>query len=85
MDAAVTAGLLDNGGGAIAANRTVTLDVEFTDPAGVARSVPGFWDGGNRWKVRYASGLPGRHGFRSRSSATGVCARSCGSRYAVLS
>jgi hypothetical protein len=47
----------------------ITLDVVFTDPAGVKRTVPAFWDGGNLWKVRYASPLRGKHRFRSVCSA----------------
>lgn len=35
----------------------------FTDPAGVTRRVPAFRLGGNRWCVRYASPLPGRHAY----------------------
>jgi hypothetical protein len=48
----------------------VTLDVLFTDPAGVTRTVPAFWAGGNVWKVRYASPLPGLYRYRSVCSAT---------------
>ncbi len=48
----------------------VTLDVIFTDPAGVARRVPAFWAGGKVWKVRYASPLTGRHTYRTACSAT---------------
>lgn len=43
----------------------VTLDVSFTDPAGVKRVVPAFWAGGKSWKVRYASPLAGTHRFVS--------------------
>ncbi len=45
----------------------VTLDVAFTDPAGVVRKVPAFWAGGAQWKVRYASALTGTHRWQ------GVC------------
>jgi hypothetical protein len=48
----------------------VMLNVVFTDPAGASKTVPGFWAGGNRWKVRYASSLIGRHRFRSVCSET---------------
>jgi hypothetical protein len=43
----------------------VTLDVLFTDPAGTEHKVPAFWAGGNAWKVRYSSGVPGTHRFKS--------------------
>jgi hypothetical protein len=46
----------------------VSVDVIFTDPAGVKRTVPGFWAGGNQWKVRYASSLAGTHGYRVQCS-----------------
>lgn len=43
----------------------ITLDVTFTDPAGRQFRVPAFWDGGNHWKVRYASPVVGTHHFHS--------------------
>jgi hypothetical protein len=46
----------------------LTLDVLFTDPTGVARRVPAFWDGGNVWKVRYAAGVVGTHAYRTECS-----------------
>ncbi len=46
----------------------VTLDVEFTDPAGKTRKVPAFWDGGKVWKVRYASPTLGVHRYRTLAS-----------------
>ena len=46
----------------------VTLDVTFIDPRGRELRVPGFWAGGNVWKVRYASPLSGIHTFRSEAS-----------------
>ncbi len=48
----------------------VTLDVVFTDPEGTSRRVPAFWAGGDQWKVRYASPLPGEHAWRSDCSAS---------------
>lgn len=48
----------------------VTLDVVFSDPQGTALRVPAFWAGGNVWKVRYASPVPGTHRFRSECSET---------------
>jgi hypothetical protein len=44
----------------------VTLDVAFTGPDAVERLVPAFWAGGKTWKVRYSSGVVGRHAWRSR-------------------
>lgn len=46
----------------------ITLDVMFTPPVGPARKVPAFWAGGNRWKVRYASPLPGAHRWQTECS-----------------
>jgi hypothetical protein len=46
----------------------VTLDAVFTDPHGEKLRVPAFWDGGNSWKVRYASPLVGTHTFRTECS-----------------
>lgn len=48
----------------------VTLDVEFTDPRGNKLRIPAFWDGNNKWKVRYASPILGIHRFHSLSSVT---------------
>ena len=46
----------------------VVLDALFTDPAGKQLRVPGFWAGGNTWKVRYASPQIGKHRFRTECS-----------------
>ncbi|HZL35694.1 MAG TPA: DUF4038 domain-containing protein [Tepidisphaeraceae bacterium] len=46
----------------------LALDVIFTDPTGVQRRVPAFWDGGKIWKVRYASPIVGIHRFRGECS-----------------
>jgi hypothetical protein len=37
------------------------LDVRFTDPNGLERTVPAFWAGGQKWCVRYASPQAGLH------------------------
>jgi len=50
----------------------IRLDVEFTDPEGVRRVVPAFWDGGREWRVRYSSPLEGIHMYRSRAAGTDV-------------
>lgn len=49
----------------------VTLDVIFIDPTGRELCVPGFWDGNNKWKVRYSSQVLGIHIFRSVCSESG--------------
>lgn len=41
------------------------VDVLFTDPEGEEKRVPAFWSGGEFWRVRYASPMPGTHHFRS--------------------
>ena len=41
----------------------VTLDAVFTAPDGKTLRVPGFWDGGKTWCVRYASSVVGAHRF----------------------
>ena len=46
----------------------VMLDFVFIDPHGRELRVPAFWDGGNVWKVRYASPVIGTHRFRSECS-----------------
>ena len=46
----------------------IELDVAFQEPGGRELVVPGFWAGGNTWKVRYASPVEGRHSFVSRCS-----------------
>ena len=43
----------------------VQLDVVFTQPDGTQLRVPAFWAGGDQWQVRYASGQPGVHEYRS--------------------
>ena len=44
---------------------TVTLDAVVTDPDGREFRVPGFWAGGDRWRIRYASGVVGTHTYRT--------------------
>ncbi len=46
----------------------VTLDAVFTQPDGSVVRAPGFWDGGNLWKVRYASPQAGAHRWRTECS-----------------
>lgn len=43
----------------------IELDAVFTGPDGGERRIPAFWDGGNRWRFRYSSSVPGVHGWRT--------------------
>ena len=44
------------------------IDAIFTEPGGQEMRDPAFWAGGDRWKVRYAPRIPGRHTSASRSA-----------------
>lgn len=44
------------------------VSVLFTDPQGETWNVPAFWAGGQEWRVRYASDLPGEHRYRWTAS-----------------
>ena len=46
----------------------VEFSVVFRDPDGIEKTVPGFWSGGNCWRVRFASPVIGRHTYESRAS-----------------
>jgi len=46
----------------------IELDAVVTQPDGNRLRVPMFWDGGNRWCLRYASGTVGVHTFRTECS-----------------
>ena len=48
----------------------VQLDVLFVDPNGDEHLMPAFWAGEQTWGVRFSSGLPGRHQFRTICSDT---------------
>jgi len=39
----------------------VELDAIITGPDGVQFRVPAFWDGGDRWRFRYAACVPGAY------------------------
>ncbi len=41
--------------------------VEFTSPSGRRRTVPGFWDGGRTWRVRFLPDEEGTWRYRSRA------------------
>ena len=49
----------------------VELDVVVTEPDGVERTIPAFWNGGREWKVRYSSAVTGEHRWRSVCSDAG--------------
>ena len=49
--------------------KSTVLEVVFTDPKGVQKTVPAFWAGGAQWKVRYASPIVGVHRYRSQCRA----------------
>jgi hypothetical protein len=46
----------------------VAFQVGFTSPSGDAVEVPGFWDGANRWRVRFTPGELGRWSFQTYCS-----------------
>lgn len=46
------------------------LTVTFVSPDGEAHRVPGFWDGGTTWRVRFAPDHPGNWNFQTRCSDT---------------
>jgi hypothetical protein len=46
----------------------VQVNVLFTQPDHATKLVPAFWDGGNTWKVRYASPVLGVHQWKSLCS-----------------
>ena len=41
--------------------------VEFVSPSGKRRTIPGFWDGGDTWRVRVMPDQPGMWEYRTRS------------------
>jgi hypothetical protein len=48
--------------------REAVLSVEFTSPSGKKLKVPGFWDGGRTWRVRFAPTEVGQWRFVSTCS-----------------
>lgn len=50
----------------------ITMNVVFTSPFGDTYSSPGFWDGAQRWKVRFAPNAPGRWEWKSSSEEKGL-------------
>ncbi|WP_165226868.1 apiosidase-like domain-containing protein [Aquisphaera insulae] len=51
--------------------RSVEVDATFTTPSGKSIRIPGFWAGGNAWKIRYASPEVGVHRFVTSCNKTG--------------
>src|SRR4051812_32771250 len=48
----------------------VSLDGVFTTRDRAVLKVPGFWAGGDTWKIRFASPTPGIHKFKTECSNT---------------
>lgn len=48
--------------------RDVLLSAEFTGPDGEVRQVAGFWDGQNRWRIRFAPGQLGEWRYQTACS-----------------
>ncbi len=46
----------------------VTLDAVVTAPDGGTQFVPAFWDGGQKWGVRYSAPRPGTYRYETRCS-----------------
>lgn len=46
----------------------LTVDAIITDPNGRELRVPGFWEQGDKWIVKYSSHIIGTHRFRSECS-----------------
>jgi len=46
---------------------TLALRMSLTGPTGETHVVPGFWDGGRRWKVRFCPQTAGRWHFQTQS------------------
>ena len=47
---------------------SVELNVSFVGPAGIRFEVPGFWDGGSSWKVRFTPTLSGEWSYSTSAS-----------------
>jgi len=46
----------------------VELNATFVGPGGVSLTLPGFWDGGNTWRIRFAPTVVGNWSFTTVSS-----------------
>lgn len=49
---------------------SVLFSATFTGPGGARYDVPGFWDGGSTWKVRFAPPVPGAWSYETRCEAS---------------
>lgn len=49
----------------------LNLTANFAGPGGVQYEVPGFWDGGNTWRVRFAPPVPGEWRYRTTAAVSG--------------
>ncbi|WP_010184915.1 apiosidase-like domain-containing protein [Sphingomonas sp. PAMC 26605] len=49
--------------------KEVAVSAVFTGPAGERMVMPGFWDGGHVWRIRFAPPTPGRWRYGTTSSA----------------
>jgi hypothetical protein len=54
----------------------VAADASLTMPDGTERTLPLFWDGGNRWKLRVAPHVPGTWKWSVNSRDSGLNGRS---------
>ncbi|BBI33957.1 apiosidase-like domain-containing protein [Cohnella abietis] len=46
----------------------VELSATFIGPGGVTMTIPGFWDGGNTWKIRFAPTVTGNWSYSTHAS-----------------
>ena len=53
-----------------------SVTVTFSGPGGMTKSVTGFWDGGNSFKVRFTPTVEGRWTYRTSSSDAGLNGKS---------
>src|SRR4030095_78149 len=53
------------------APQEATLTATFTAPDGAKQTIPGFWDGGKTWRIRFQPTQLGRYTFETRCSDAG--------------
>jgi Domain of unknown function (DUF5060)/Protein of unknown function (DUF4038)/Putative collagen-binding domain of a collagenase len=53
-----------------------SVTATFRGPGGASKTVPGFWDGGSTFKIRFAPTIPGRWSWATTSSDPGLGGRS---------
>lgn len=49
----------------------VEISAAFVGPGGVGLTIPGFWDGGNTWKIRFAPTVAGNWSYATLASDQG--------------